>query len=192
MTKRSPDPTRGPAGTAQPRRYLFTALATGAALSASVIFSSVAGISLVAQADAGPPEASSEVPEQARVEFLQEERDLGAMEVSEERTAEFLLINTGGAPLQISRVRTSCMCTFAEVVINGSTSPEFNMEMHSTPAMKRWKGTVAPGATAHIRVIYKPSLMPVEGSVGRNVKFRTNDPNRPDVELGIRAFVLPD
>ncbi len=37
---------------------------------------------------------------------------------------------------------------------------------------------VAPGDTATVRVIYKPSLMPVYGLVEREVYITTNDPDR--------------
>lgn len=81
------------------------------------------------------------------------------------------------------------MCTFAQVIIDDEESPDFNMVMHNSTAAQRWQGVVEPGLTATIRVIYRPSLMPVEGSVARNVKFATNDPSHPVVELGIHATV---
>src|SRR3546814_19888520 len=63
------------------------------------------------------------------------------------------------------------------------------MVMHNSAAVQRWQGVVEPGLSATIRVIYRPSLMPVEGPVARNVKFATNDPSRPVVELGVPATV---
>src|SRR3546814_2844751 len=66
------------------------------------------------------------------------------------------------------------------------------MVMHNSAAVQRWQGVVEPGLSATIRVIYRPSLMPVEGSVARNVKFATNDPSRPVVELGVHATVQRD
>lgn len=131
----------------------------------------------------------SQASEPAKVQIAEESRDLGTMAVSEERSAEFSFRNVGGKPLEISQVRTSCMCTFAHVIIDGEESPAFNMEMHNAPAVQSWKGVVEPGLTATVRVIYRPSLMPVKGSVARNVKFNTNDPSRPVVELGVNATV---
>jgi hypothetical protein len=137
----------------------------------------------------GAAAGSSQYLEQAKVRILKEDRELGTMRVSDERTAEFSMRNVGGKPLEISQVRTSCMCTLAQVIIDDEQSPIFNMEMHNSPSVQRWKGVVEPGLTATIRVIYRPSLMPVEGSIARNVKFNTNDPSRPVVELGIHATV---
>jgi len=118
-----------------------------------------------------------------------EEIELGEIEVQSDYPADYTVTNTGEAPLEISNVRTSCMCTLAEIIIDDTKSPEFNMDMHNSIATKRWKGTIAPGQSAIVRVIYKPHLMPVQGSVARNVKFNTNDPNNPVVELGIHATV---
>src|SRR3546814_17072075 len=98
------------------------------------------------------------------------------MLVSDERAAEFVLRNVGGKPLHISEVRTSCMCTFAQVIIDDEESPTFNMVMYNSAAVQRWQGVVETGISATIRVIYRPSLMPVECSFARKVKFATNDP----------------
>lgn len=126
-----------------------------------------------------------------------EEIELGEIEVQGDYPADFTVTNTGDAPLEISNVRTSCMCTFAEIMIGNEKSPNFNMDMYM-PSIhtreeymnaKKWTGTINAGESATVRVIYKPHLMPVQGSVTRNVKFATNDPNNPQVELGVHATV---
>jgi hypothetical protein len=117
------------------------------------------------------------------------EAELGEMTVDEVGSAAFRLKNTGTQPVEISQVRTSCMCTFAEIALPGGKSPEFSMAMHNDAAANAWKGVLAPGEEAVVTVIYKPSLMPVEGSVARNVKFATTDPQNPVVELGVHATV---
>ena len=118
-----------------------------------------------------------------------EEIELGEIALQGDYPADFTVTNTGDAPLEISRVQTSCMCTFAEVIVGDAKSPEFNMEMHNSLSAKMWKGVIEPNQSAVVRVIYKPYLMPVQGSVARNVKFNTNDPDKPVVELGIHATV---
>lgn len=169
------------------------AVAIGLAAGLAVIFAMEEFLA-TSNAVRPPPAASKAVTgsadtRHAKVEISEEARDLGTMQVSEERTAEFFLRNTGGEPLQISQVQTSCMCTFAQVMIDDEQSPLFNMEMHNPPDVQTWKGIVEPGATAAVRVVYKPSLMPVEGAVARYVKFGTNDPSRPVVELSVHATV---
>jgi len=116
--------------------------------------------------------------------------DFGNISVEDKRVAEFTVTNPSGQPLVLSNVGTSCMCTLAEVEIDGQRSPEFNMKMHNSPEMSRWQGTVAPGGQAIVRLTYIPKLMPVEGEITRNVKFNTSDPNNSEVELGIRTFVV--
>ncbi|NGO55156.1 DUF1573 domain-containing protein [Allomesorhizobium camelthorni] len=118
-----------------------------------------------------------------------EEAELGVMAINEVRSAAFRLKNTGTQPVEISQVRTSCMCAFAEIALPDSTSPEFSMAMHNDAAANAWRGVLAPGEEAVVTVTYKPSLMPVEGSVARNVKFATTDPQNPIVELGVHATV---
>lgn len=118
-----------------------------------------------------------------------EEIELGEIAVQGDYPAEFTITNTGDAPLEISKMQTSCMCTFAQVMIGDTKSPEFNMDMHNSLAAKRWKGVIEPSQSAIVLVTYKPHLMPVQGSVSRNVKFNTNDPNNSVVELGIHATV---
>lgn len=118
-------------------------------------------------------------------------QDLGTIKVSEERTAEFALKNTGSRPLIISRLSTSCMCTFGEIVAGNRVSPRVNMEMHNSTSAKLWQLTLEPNETATARVIYQPALMPVQGPIERVFLFETNDPLRQQVELVIKAFVTP-
>ena len=125
----------------------------------------------------------------ATLSIDREEAELGTMAVDDVRSADFTLTNTGNASVEISQVGTSCMCTFAEISLPEGKSPRFNMEMHNPPEASSWKGVLQPGQTAVVIVTYEPALMPVEGSVARNVKFVTNDPQNLKVELGVHATV---
>ncbi len=115
--------------------------------------------------------------------------DLGTMKVSEERTKDITLTNTGKGPLTISRIRTSCNCTLADITLNGVTTQGFNMEAHNSFVLKQWTGTLAPGESATIKAIYRPFVMPVQGPVERIISFNTNDPKNPAVEITLRAIV---
>lgn len=117
--------------------------------------------------------------------------DLGTLKVTEERVKEVTLTNTGTAPLQISKVNTSCMCTFAQLIIDGKESPEFNMTMHMSPKEIDWIGTIPPGQNAVLRAIYRPKLMPQLGRIDREIDFNTNDPARPQVKVYFHALVTP-
>jgi len=115
--------------------------------------------------------------------------DLGEMEVKDEKTAEFILTNNGASSLLLTQFETSCNCTFAKVTVGDKESPVFNMKAHMPAGDYYWKTEIAPGAQAKIQVTYKPSLMPVYGSVERSLKFKTSDPNQPAVELTVKTFV---
>ena len=110
--------------------------------------------------------------------------DFGRVKVSEIRTQEVPIKNTGQSTLILLDFVSSCDCTFAEVVIDGRTSPRFSM--HRSPD---WRGEIAPDGSAVIRLIYEPRVMPVKGPVQRAVLFKTNDPRQPEVTLSFNAVV---
>lgn len=118
------------------------------------------------------------------------EADLGDMKVSDERSATFTINNTSDTVLRIWGIATSCDCTFANITIGEVKTGEFNMAMHMSSKLKNWMGEVPVGQTATLEVIYRPSVMPVQGSITRQVNFSTNDPKNPEVEVSVKANVL--
>ena len=119
------------------------------------------------------------------------EEDFGSMKVDEDRTATFTITNTStDSELRIWGVATSCDCTFATVTISGKETGEFNMAMHMSGPLKNWIGEVPAGQTAILKATYRPKVMPVSGPVSRQVRFSTNDPNNPEVEISVKANVL--
>lgn len=110
--------------------------------------------------------------------------DMGNIKVSDTKTEEISLENTGEKTLQISNVYTSCGCTSAQIVINNEESPIFSM--HGNPA---WMGEIEPGGKATLKVIYEPSKMPVQGEVERTIFFRTNDPENSEIKIILKARV---
>ena len=118
------------------------------------------------------------------------EEDFSSMKVSDEKTATFTITNTSDTTLRIWGVSTSCNCTYATVTIGGSETGEFNMPTHMSSAMKNWVGEIPASQTATLKAIYRPKIMPVLGVVSRQIRFSTNDPKNPEVELSIKANVL--
>lgn len=116
--------------------------------------------------------------------------DFGSMKVSDEKTATFTITNASDSTLRIWGVSTSCDCTFARITIDGNQTGEFNMPMHMNTTLKNWIGEVAAGKQAILNVTYKPSVMPVQGAVSRQVNFSTNDPKNPEVQVSVAANVL--
>lgn len=115
--------------------------------------------------------------------------DFGSMKVSEDKTATFTITNTSNATLRMWGVATSCDCTFATVVIDGKETGEFNMPMHMNATLKNWIGEVPAGKNATLKVTYRPSVMPVQGPVSRQVSFATNDPKNSEVTVSVSANV---
>lgn len=122
--------------------------------------------------------------EKPKVEVKNPFGDLGEMKVSDQKTLDFTLKNTGDKPLQLSNVSTSCGCTLAQIIIEGKASPEFGM--HST---SNYMTELAPGKEATVRAIYRPYIMPVYGIVEREVYVQTNDPANPKLVFKVRANV---
>ena len=117
---------------------------------------------------------------EAKITFV----DLGKMKVSEDRSANFKIKNIGRKSLQFSNVSSSCNCTFGQVVIDGKESELFGMHNISDFA-----GEVLPGKEATVKVIYRPSIMPVYGIIEREVYVSTNDPENPKLVFKVKATV---
>lgn len=118
------------------------------------------------------------------------EEDLGSMKVSEEKTATFTITNTSDTTLRIWGVSTSCNCTYATVTIGASEMGEFNMPTHMNSTLKNWVGEIPASQTATLKAIYRPKIMPVLGIISRQIRFSTNDPKNPEIEVSIKANVL--
>lgn len=127
---------------------------------------------------------SKDNPDKPKAEISATTSDFGEMKVSDIKTADFFIKNSGSKKLQLTNVSSSCNCTFAEITINNVKSPRFSM--HSTNS---WLGEVDPSTEAKVTVIYQPSIMPVQGKVERTVSLKTNDPEKTDISFKITATV---
>ena len=111
-------------------------------------------------------------------------KDIGTMGVNDEKTTDFTITNTGTKPLQLFNITSSCDCTAGVITINGTKSPEFSMH-----DKKQWTGTLDPGQSATVAVIYRPRIMPVQGDISRSVYVQTNDPDNKQLTFTIKTFV---
>lgn len=128
-----------------------------------------------------PGEATANSP---KALVSRSEADLGTMKVDEDKSADFILKNEGKEPLKISRMNSSCNCTFGQLIYLGKTSQEFGMH-----APSGFLDSIAPGDEAIIKVTYRPSVMPVYGAVERQVYVDTNDPTNPKLTFNVKARV---
>lgn len=110
--------------------------------------------------------------------------DFGEIIVSDVKEKDFILRNTGTKPLQILNINSSCNCTTGKIIYNGSETKEYGMHAQSGYLL-----AIAPNTEAKVRIIYRPSLMPVFGAVEREVYVTTNDPQREKLVFAIKAYV---
>lgn len=127
---------------------------------------------------------SSQDADRPRAETGQTLFDLGEMKVSDTKQQDFTLKNTGSKPLQILNINSSCNCTFGQIIYRDLTSAEYGMHKQSGFVTE-----IAPGDTAIVRLTYKPAIMPVYGTVEREVYVSTNDPSQSKLVFQIKAVV---
>lgn len=108
---------------------------------------------------------------QPKIEITPNFYDFGDIEFGTIAKQTFKVKNIGNQPLEIKRVATSCGCTSAEVtkeVINPQEEAEL-LVTYDTKAM----GEGPHGKGQQERIIY----------------VKTNDPNTPQAEVVIKAYV---
>jgi len=119
------------------------------------------------QAQAGPaPQA--DVPE-TRHEF-------GTVGSGAEGTHEFVINNTGSAPLVLTRGATSCSCTVSDFETSEGGNEQARKEL-------------APGGSTRVRLKWRG-----KGSGGpfrQQATIFTNDPRRPEIAFVIEGTVVP-
>jgi len=147
----------------------------------------ITGASIVLSKDNSPKRENLGT---ASIAIDKKTEDFGNMKSDEERTATFTLTNTSESVLRVWGISTSCNCTFATITIGGKDTGEFNMPSHMTGALRNWIGEIPAGQNAILKVTYRPKVMPVVGTVSRQVRFQTNDPKNPEVEISVQANVL--
>ncbi len=99
----------------------------------------------------------------------------------------FTIKNTGSDILKLYDVSTSCMCTTAQVKIDGQVSPYFGMHQQSS-----WVGEVSPGKSAELEVVFDPAFHGPEGvgDITRMVTVKTNSQSSPELVFSLTAKVV--
>ena len=144
-------------------------------LSAAALF--VAGVSL-AQKPAETKPAASAAPGQAakpgagktvaapKIEISQETRDMGTVPKGQVIEADFVIHNTGGSDLVITDARPSCGCTVSS-----------------------FDKVIKPGADGKVRASVDTKSF--SGPISKSVLVVSNDPDRPQMNLFVKAIVKP-
>ncbi|MBI4038042.1 DUF1573 domain-containing protein [Candidatus Daviesbacteria bacterium] len=99
----------------------------------------------------------------------------------------FVIKNTGRGTLTLRNVQTSCMCTTAQLTIEGKNSPSFRMHSSSS-----WVGEVPPGKEAALTVTFDPDFHGPSGvgAINRLIDMDTNDPAHPKLEFSLNGVVV--
>ena len=93
--------------------------------------------------------------------------------------------NDGDAPLIIDNMETSCSCTSASVVYDGTEGPSFGMAMHGNP--QGWSQVIPPGGEAQLKISYDPNVhKTLRGAVTRTITVYSNDPRHKQVTITTR------
>lgn len=102
-------------------------------------------------------------------------------------TKTFAIKNTGTDVLKLTNIKTSCACTYAQLIIDGKTSPKFGM--HTTSS---WVGEVAAGKEASLTVVFDPAFHGPTGvgPMERLISVETNDLNNPSLEFSLKGVVV--
>lgn len=146
-------------------------------ISLLVFILAIVGISVVLT-------AGQKTPQKTAIVAPENIFDFGEIKVTDVKEKDFVLKNTGTKPLQILNINSSCNCTVGKIIYNELETKEYGMHAQSGYLMD-----ITPNTEAKVRVIYRPSLMPVYGAVEREVYVTTNDPQREKLVFAVKAYV---
>ena len=110
-------------------------------------------------------ESALRATEGPKIQVHEAEHDFGQVRGGQQVEHIFTIANVGKAPLEISKVDSSCACTTAFL---------------SDP-------TIPPGKTLQMKV--QVAIPKKEGNIEQFVRLQTNDPNQPTFELKVKAIV---
>jgi hypothetical protein len=145
------------------------------------------GIFLVSKDNAGQVASDSTMSENARLVVEESSYDWGEIGIDDGNVEKtFNIKNEGSENLSLSDVVTSCMCTTAQLILGGETSPEFGMHSKS-----RYVMDVPPGETAQLKVVFDPAFHGPSGvgPITRQVEVKTNDQDNPEIMFILKALV---
>lgn len=102
-------------------------------------------------------------------------------------TKSFAIQNTSTAPLKLYDVKTSCMCTTAQLKTSQSASGKYGMHEKSTDMFE-----VAPGETAELLVEFDPAFHGPSGvgPITRTITMDTNDAKNPTLTFNLTGNVV--
>ena len=126
------------------------------------------------EAATGRPPAANRpsAPAAPKLVLRQEQHDFGKMETNGTGRHEFVLANRGDRPLILSRAKSSCGCC---TCVCDAELPE--------------PGEIPPGKSATVTLRWQ--IKRYTGTFRQSETLATNDPERPEVTLGVSGRVTP-
>jgi len=112
-----------------------------------------------------PPMTEEELAKAPHIDFEEEDFDFGSIDQGDSLVHAFSFKNTGGSPLNIRKIKSSCDCTISEAD----------------------KNDIAAGESGLITVIFDTKQR--RGPQVKRVTLFTNDPTAPAKDLVIKAYV---
>jgi len=99
----------------------------------------------------------------------------------------FAIENNGVSPLKLYDIKTSCMCTTAQLKTSGQLSKKFGMHEKSSSVIE-----VNPGETAELIVEFDPAFHGPSGTgpINRTITMNTNDAKNPTLSFNLTANVV--
>lgn len=99
----------------------------------------------------------------------------------------FEIKNDGTETLQLFDVKTSCMCTTAQLITPSKTSQKFQMHDESSSVF-----TVGPGETAQLLVEFDPAFHGPSGvgPITRTITLETNDVSQKELSFELTGTVV--
>ena len=151
----------------------FTVLLLGGAL----YFGSKLGVSSVVEAD-----------QAVQITVDDTSHDWGNIDINGGIVSKaFAIENTSDSVLKLYDVKTSCMCTTAQLRTSAETSKKFGMHEKTSSVFE-----VQPGDTAEVVVEFDPLFHGPSGvgPINRTVTMNTNDSSQPQLSFQLAANVV--
>ena len=112
--------------------------------------------------------------------------NFGSVSVAKGAVSTFMTLeNQGVTDLIIDKIKSTCGCTSASLVVDGIESPTFGMHDSSTG----WSATLKPWQKAQLKVNDDPRVhRDLRGAVTREVVIYSNDPKNKAKKVRIDAY----
>jgi len=125
---------------------------------------------------------------QVSMEVAENRFDWGAIDINGGIVSKsFAIENKGSTTLKLYDIRTSCMCTTAQLKTAEQSSKKFGMHEKNSSVFE-----VNPGETAELLVEFDPAFHGPSGvgMISRTITMNTNDTKNPTLEFSLTANVV--